>query len=107
MITDNKITYKIYELENKITGETYVGKTTLTYWKNRIANHKWHADRIMSDRRVHRNIRQYGIDNFNIQLHKEYTQKNRATELEKSLIREYSKVGLSLNSYLYNESENA
>lgn len=79
-------TYYIYKVTNTINGKIYIGKTS------QFKERKWQHERCYKkeDCRFHRAIQYYGKDKFNWEIIDETNSLDKAYELEKKYIKEYS-----------------
>lgn len=92
-------TYKVYKIVNTENNNTYIGKTSLHYWKNRVLNHRWKALSTTERRVLLDEIRIYGWDNFRVELLLTTFDKRFAYRVERLLIKEYKELNRSLNVY--------
>lgn len=88
----------IYKFTNKITGESYIGQSTNIH--KRYIGHKNHCDpskKYYEDSLFHRNVAQYGFDNFEFTVLEE-CEKGKLNEREVYYIEHYG----TLTPYGYN-----
>jgi group I intron endonuclease len=57
----------IYQITNKITTDTYIGKTVQMV-EDRFYSHKYNASKTKSQTYLYRAMRKYGIDNFEVSI---------------------------------------
>lgn len=80
------MSYHVYCITNSATGKQYVGITTKGY-KNRFANHIWHARRNSGKcSALHDAIRKYGVACFSVELLQEADSWEKMNQLERDWI---------------------
>ena len=88
---------KIYKIVNNVNDKIYIGSTTLLLC-NRMSLHRYDARRRESHRKLYKLMRCNGVDNFTIQLIKDYPCNNKEQLLaaEFEIIQKYISKGLVL-----------
>lgn len=88
--------YIVYRFINKLTGESYIGKTTRSLAKRR-SDHVYKAKNGYTDK-FHQAILHYGIDNFDAEILHVCKNKKQLALCEINLIRKYNTIDNGYNT---------
>ena len=88
--------YIVYKFTNKLTGKSYIGKTTRRLERRRN-DHIYKAKRGYTDK-FHQAIYYYGIDNFDAEILHVCKNKKQLTLCEINCIRKYNTIDNGYNT---------